>query len=145
MIDSTHPVPRRPAWSGALTVPLAARIPIRWRPVALIVVKAIHTTAFLSIAGCIVVFTWDGLRRRRRPRTAFAAAVALTETAIFASNNQVCPLTPLAEELGARSGTVTDIFLPDWLSRRIPVLAGSVLVAGLVLNLRTWLAGHRTD
>lgn len=57
------------------------------------------------------------------------------------SNNQVCPLSPLAEELGAESGSVTDIFLPDWISRRIPVIGGSVLIVGLILNIRTWRAG----
>jgi hypothetical protein len=64
--------------------------------------------------------------------------VALTESAIYVSNNQLCPLTPLAEELGAESGSVTDIYLPDWLSRRIPVIGGSVLVAGLVLHAWAW-------
>jgi len=59
---------------------------------------------------------------------------------IYATNNQVCPLTPLAEELGARRGSVTDIFLPNWLSQRIPVVFGSILVVGVVLNLRSWLA-----
>jgi hypothetical protein len=93
---------------------------------------------FLSIAGLIVLFTWDGVRQRPGRRTSLAAAVALAESAVYASNNQVCPLTPLAEELGAASGTVTDIFLPDWASRRIPVASGGTLVVGLVLNLRAW-------
>ena len=57
---------------------------------------------------------------------------------MFVSNNGVCPLTPLAEELGAASGSVTDIFLPDVISRRIPVLAGAVLVLGLVLDAHAW-------
>jgi hypothetical protein len=65
--------------------------------------------------------------------------VALAETAIYASNNQVCPLTPLAEELGAERGSVVDIFLPDWFSRRIPLLGSAAMVLGLVLNLRAWL------
>jgi hypothetical protein len=131
---------RRPVWSAALTVPLAARIPLRWHPVALIIVKSVHTTAFFSIAGSIVLFTWDGFRGQRgRRRTRLAAALALSETIAYATNNQVCPLTPLAEELGARRGTVTDIFLPTWLSRRIPVLSGTTLMVGVALHLRAWL------
>ena len=35
--------------------------------------------------------------------------VALTESAVYGSNNQVCPLIQLAEELGAPSGSVTDV------------------------------------
>ena len=62
---------------------------------------------------------------------------------MYVSNNQVCPLTPLAEELGAERGSVADIFLPGWLARRIPVLGGSALLVGLVPNLRAWLGPRR--
>jgi hypothetical protein len=84
----------------------------------------------------------DGLRGRPSRRTAAAAAIAIAESAVYASNNQVCPLTPLVEELGAASGSVTDIFLPDWLSRRIPPIFGTILLVGLVLNARTWWARY---
>jgi hypothetical protein len=99
-------------------------------------IKAVHTAIFFSMAGLILLFAWDGLQGRPRRRAAIAAGFALAETAVFASNNLVCPLTPLAEELGASSGSVTDIYLPDWLSRRIPLISGAVLVVGLVLNGR---------
>ena len=56
-------------------------------------------------------------------------------SAIYGSNNQVCPLTPLAEELGAASGSITDIYLPGWLSRRIPVISSLALVVGMILNV----------
>jgi len=131
-------VNREPVWSGALTTPLAALIPEQSRPTALMLIKAAHTAAFFSIAGLILLFTWDGLRGRSSRRTFIAAGVALAESAIYGSNNQVCPLTPLAEELGAPSGSVTDIYLPDWLSQRIPILGGGTLLLGLVLQLRRW-------
>lgn len=128
--------PRSPVWSAALTTPLAKRVPGRARPATLAIIKAAHTAIFFSMGGLILLFAWDGARQRPRRRTAIAAGVALVETAVYASNNLVCPLTSLAEELGATSGSVTDIFLPDWLSRRIPLFSGSVLILGLVLNLR---------
>ena len=68
--------------------------------------------------------------------------MAVAESAVFASNNGVCPLTPLAEELGAESGSVTDIFLPDWISERIPLFGSATLVVGLVLNLRARARGR---
>ena len=131
---------REPTWSGVLTRPLSGRIPERWRPATLAAIKTAHTVIFLFalVWLALAVFTWDGVRQRPGRRTSLAAVVALAETAVYASNNQVCPLTPLAEELGAASGTVTDIFLPDWASRRIPVASGGTLVVGLVLNLRAW-------
>lgn len=132
------PAHRDPAWSGPLTAPVAARVPQRWRHALVVVIKAIHSAVFFSIASLIVLFAWDGARGRPRRRTAVAAAVAIAEAAVYVSNNQVCPLSPLAEELGAESGSVTDIFLPDWISRRIPLYSGGLLVVGLVLNLRAW-------
>jgi len=132
-------VRRQPVWSGALTTPLATRIPVARRPLAINAIKAFHSAAFFSIAGLIILFAWDGIRGRPGRRSAIAAAVAITESAVYASNNQVCPLTPLVEELGAESGTVTDIFLPEWLSRRVPPIFGTLLVIGLVLNGRIWL------
>jgi hypothetical protein len=106
-------------------------------------IKGIHTAIFASVGACILVFVWEGFRQRPGRRAATALGVTLAETAIFASNNQVCPLTPLAEELGAERGSVADIFLPDWVSRRIPIISGSILVLGLVLHARVWLWGLR--
>ena len=104
---------RQPVWSGLFTHGLAARVPQPARPLALTSIKAIHTVIFVSIAGLVAAVAWDGVRGLPRRRTAFAAAVALAESLVYASNNRVCPLTPLAEELGAASGSVTDIFLPE--------------------------------
>jgi len=127
---------RVPRWSSALTIPIAAHVAPRHRDGVIDAVKAFHSAAFLSIFSLILLFTWDGIRGRSTRRTATAAVVALAETAVYLSNNQVCPLTPLVEDLGAARGTVTDIFLPDPISRRIPVLSGTILLLGLVLQVR---------
>jgi len=99
-------------------------------------IKVIHTIAFFSISSLIALVVWDGLRADPRRRTVAAALVAVGESAVFGSNNFVCPLTPLAEELGATHGAVTDIYLPRWLSVRVPLFGGGGLLLGLVLNLR---------
>jgi hypothetical protein len=129
---------REPAWSGALTTRLAAVIPPRCHEATLGLIKAIHTAVFLSVAALIVLYTADGARRRTGRRSRVAVTVALAEAAVYVSNNQVCPLSPLAEELGAENGSVTDILLPIWISRRIPLVSGSVLVLGMILNVRNW-------
>ena len=127
---------REPAWSGAITPRFAALIPSDRQDEALTAIKAIHTALFASIAGAILVALWDGLRGRRRRRTVIAGGMVVVETAVYVSNNQVCPLTPLAEELGAARGTVVDIFLPAWAARRIPLVAGSAALLALILNVR---------
>lgn len=127
---------RDPVWSQFLTQPMARAIPERWHAITLWLIKAFHTLIFASIGSTIVLFVWDGLRGRPRRRTAYALGVGLAEGVIYLSNNQVCPLTPLAEEFGAASGGVVDIFLPDALARRIPVISTTALVLGAALNLR---------
>jgi len=135
--------PRQPTWSGLLTRPLSRAIPVAWRPATLFGIKAVHTVLFASIGGAIVLFVWDGLRGRPRRRTAIALGVALGESAVYVSNNQVCPLTPLAEELGAESGSVVDIFLPDAVARRIPLVSSTALVVGIALNVAALLRRRR--
>ncbi len=127
---------RTPAWSHLITRPAARAIPEAARPATLWSIRAIHTVLFASIGAAILLFVWDGLTGRPRRRTGAALGIALGETAVYLSNNQVCPLTPLAEELGADSGSVVDIFLPDAVARRIPLVSGTALVAGMALNLR---------
>lgn len=128
--------PREPAWSNVVTRPLARVVPGAWRAGVVVAIKGLHTALFLAIGGAIVVFVWDGLRGRPGRRTATALGIALAESAIYVSNNQVCPFTPLAEELGAQSGAVADLFLPEWASRRIPVVSSGAVIAGMLLNLR---------
>lgn len=129
---------RRPLWSDKLTQPIARRVPEHRRPTAVRAIRSVHTAAFALIAGCILVFTWDAIRGRDGHRSLVTAGIAIAETVIYGSNNQVCPLTPLAEELGAESGTVTDIYLPRAVSDRIPMLGGSALLLGLAFQVFRW-------
>ena len=116
-------------------MPLASRIPPGRRPAVLRAIRIIHTAAFFVIAACIALFDWEGIRKRPGRRAALAAAIAFAESVTYASNNQVCPLTPLAEELGAQSGTVTDLYLPKPVSERVPVVGVSALLIGVTLHV----------
>jgi hypothetical protein len=131
-----EPRRRSPAWSGVLTRPIAAVVPASSRHGLLLAIKAFHTAIFASVLAALLVSLWDGARGRPARRTAIAGGLVLAETAVYVSNNQVCPLTPLAEELGADRGTVVDLFLPAPVARSIPHVSGSAAVLALVLNLR---------
>jgi hypothetical protein len=102
---------RVPRWSGVLTRPLARLIPASFERQALVAIKAIHTALFFSIASALALALWDGVRGTPRGRTAVAGGIVAAETAVYLSNNQVCPLTPLVEECCADRGSVVDIFL----------------------------------
>jgi hypothetical protein len=130
------PPRRHPVWSQIFTRPLARIVPDVWRSPVVAGIKGLHTALFIGIGGAIVLFVWDGLRGRPGRRSATAFGIALVESLVYVSNNQVCPFTPLAEELGAENGAVADLFLPDWASRRIPVVSSGAVLVGILLNLR---------
>jgi hypothetical protein len=133
----------RPAWSQKLTQPLGRRVPTAYRSTALATIKAVHTLIFASVAAAITLFVIDGARQRGGRRAAYALSIALAEAGIYLSNNQVCPLTPLAEDLGAERGAVADMFLPRWAARRIPLFASAALLVGVALNGRLLLKERR--
>ena len=82
---------------------------------------------------------WAGSRRQSDRRAAIAAGVVATETLIFAANGFRCPLTQVAERVGAEHGSITDIYLPRWLADNLPAIhVPLILLAGYLYgrNLR---------
>lgn len=102
------------------------------RDVAIVVIKTLHSGIFLLNATSVVHIFWAGVLNRRSPWTRPALVAALSEVLVFVANRGRCPLTQLVESLGAKSGRVSDIFLPRWFADRIPQLFGPPLVIGLI-------------
>jgi hypothetical protein len=108
-----------------------------WRRVAIGVIKTVHTAIFgaeLASIGWLVI---SGLVGRRDRTVGLAAGAVAIEAAVFVANDHVCPLTPLAERLGATGGGVSDIFLPDVIARTIPVWSSALLMLAAVLHARS--------
>ena len=55
---------------------------------------------------------------------------------MFVANSGVCPLTLLSERLGATSGSVSDIFLPESVARTIPIWSSALVALGVLLHTR---------
>jgi hypothetical protein len=110
---------------------------------AIFLVKAFHSFAFLTIQSSIVYLLYKGIRGEPDRKAAVAATIATAETLIYVGNGFKCPLTGLAERLGAEHGAVTDIFLPRWLAANIANIYGPIFAIGLVLNIRSFLRLHR--
>jgi hypothetical protein len=102
----------------------------------LVAVKTVHTLAWFSIEACVLYLLYAGFARKTDRRAAIAAAVVGGETLIFAANGFRCPLTDVAESLGAESGSVTDIYLPGWLARNLPAIHVPLIVLALYLHGR---------
>ena len=110
--------------------PLAVRRPLY------IGVKAIHSIAFLILQTAILYFLYKGVRRESDRHAAMAGVLVGGECAIYAGNGFRCPLTGVAEALGAASGQVTDIFLPKRLADNIANIYGPLFAVALAIHVR---------
>jgi hypothetical protein len=99
-------------------------------------IKVVHTLAWFSIESCVLYVLWAGFRRQSDSRVAVAAGVVATESLIFAGNRFQCPLTQLAERVGAERGSVTDIYLPRWFAHNLPALHVPLLLLAGYLHGR---------
>ena len=104
------------------------------RSAGLIAVKAVHSALFFAIGGCLVYFLASGIARRSDRRAVLAGAVVAGEALIFAANGMRCPLSDVAEDLGAEDGSVADIYLPRPLREHLPAVTGPMFGLAIVLH-----------
>ena len=102
-------------------------------------VRAVHTGIFAAELAAILWLVVSGLIGRRDRTVGLAAAAVAVEIGVFLANDRVCPLTPLAERLGAAHGSVSDIFLPDAVARTIPIWSTALLVFAALAHARAWI------
>ncbi len=105
-------------------------------PLAVVAIKTVHTAIFLVELSSICWLVISGFLGRRDRTVAIAAGAVAVEAAVFVGNDRVCPLTPLAEHLGARSGSVSDIFLPGVVARTIPIWSSALVGLAILLHAR---------
>ena len=114
-----------------------------WRKPALVSVKAVHSLIYFFIEFCIGYLIYAGLKGREDRRTAIAAGAVISESLIFVGNRCRCPLTGVTEALGAASGSVTDIYLPDFLASHLVPIHVPLLALALCLHTRNFLQQSR--
>lgn len=101
--------------------------------VTLFQIKLVHTVIFWILSACVVYTLYSGLADRITPWTWLAIAFLAIESIVLVSSGWVCPLTILAERLGATQGSVADLFLPKWMADRIFPICGTTFGVALVL------------
>jgi hypothetical protein len=100
-------------------------------------IKVVHTAIFWALSTCVLYALYSGLVDRLTSWTWFAAGLVLVEGVVLVACGWICPLTLLAERLGATRGSVADIFLPKWFADRIfPICGTTYLVACIILVVR---------
>ncbi|MDD1478175.1 MULTISPECIES: hypothetical protein [Micrococcaceae] len=101
-------------------------------------VKAFHTFAWFTIEACMVYVLYAGVRGRTDRRAGIAAVVVAAETLVFSANGFHCPLTAVAKDLGDETGSVTDIYLPEWFARNLPGIHVPLILAAVLLHWRNY-------
>ena len=96
-------------------------------------VKLVHTFIFWMLSACVLYILLSGAFDRVTPWTWAAIIALVVEGIVLAASGGRCPLTKLAERLGAADGSVSDIFLPRWFADRIFPICGTLYAIGCAL------------
>jgi hypothetical protein len=128
-------------WQGQGKYPPERPLPRASRR-ALVAIKGLHTLTWLSIEASMIYLLYAGFARRSDRTAAVAGAIVGGESLVFAASGFRCPLTSMAERLGARRGSVTDIYLPKWFAHNLPAIHAPLLVVAALLHGRN-LRAHR--
>ena len=119
---------------------MTRRVPAGLRRPLYIDVKAVHSVAFFILQSAILYLAYRSVRGESDGKATAAAVLVGGECAIYAGNGFRCPLTGLAEDLGAEHGQVTDIFLPKWLADNIANIYAPLFAVALVIHGRNLVA-----
>jgi hypothetical protein len=108
-----------------------------FRYISMVQVKLVHTCVFVVLSLCVLYALFSGIFNHITQWTWDAVASVCVEGLVLAVSGGRCPLTIVAERLGATQGAVADIFLPKWFADRIlPICGTTFLVACVLLMVR---------
>lgn len=109
-------------------------------PRAILAIKLAHSVIFWILSACVLAIVEGAVAGRATAWTWWAVGLVAAESVVLAAFRWTCPLTVLAERLGAERGSVTDIFLPKWAADRIFPVCGTTFVVALAVLLARVLA-----
>jgi hypothetical protein len=105
----------------------------------------VHSAVFFGEEASVGYLLYAGLRKQQGRAVAVAAGAIVAESVLYFANGRHCPLSRLAEELGADHVSVTDIYLPSWIAMRIFTYNAPLVALAALLHARMFLSAHRTN
>lgn len=96
-------------------------------------IKLLHTVIFWVLSLCVLYSLFSGISGHITAWTWLAVGLVLIESIVLMVSGWTCPLTLLAEHLGAERGSVADLFLPKWFAERIFPVCGTTF--GIAISL----------
>lgn len=98
-------------------------------------IKFVHSIIFFFMVACLGYILYCAIIHRYDWTLLLALMAIFIEGLALLLNRGRCPLTSLAERHGAANGAVTDIFLPEWLTRHTFKISTTLFIIELI-----WLA-----
>jgi len=98
----------------------------------LFAVKLVHSIIFWFQVACLAYLAYAAFTRSLGWPVLIPIGSILLNGVLLLLNHGRCPFTTLAERTGAASGSVTDLFLPDWIARNIFRVSTAIFAAELV-------------
>jgi hypothetical protein len=114
------------------------------RRTALATIRGVHSAIFAIELAAIGWLVYTGIVGRGDRTVGIAAGLVAGEGLVWLANDRVCPLTPLAERVGAVRGSVSDIWLPEPIARTIPQWSIPLVAAAIALHSRRILRAGAT-
>jgi hypothetical protein len=111
--------------------------------VIILAIKLLHSLIFFFLSGCILYILYCGITNRYSTRTTIAIILVSFEGLLLAINDWKCPLTTLAQSLGAPQADVASLFLPRWFADHIFGICTPLFIGSCVLLLIRLLIGRR--
>jgi uncharacterized membrane protein YuzA (DUF378 family) len=99
-------------------------------------IKIIHSLLFFLIGICTIYAFVAAVFNQVSILTWIAFVIVVIELLALLLNDWRCPLTDLAEDHGAKVGSVADLFLPQWVSDYLFTIFG--VVFALTCMLLVW-------
>ena len=96
-------------------------------------IKFIHSLIFWFQVACLAYTLYAGITRTFNIILLVAIGSIVLNGLLLLLNKGRCPFTTLAESQGAEKGSVTDIFLPQWIARNVFRVSTFLFIGELVL------------
>jgi hypothetical protein len=107
----------------------------------LFLIKFVHSVVFWWQVACLAYLLYAGIARTFNIVVLIAIVSILINGLLLLLNKGRCPFTTLAENQGAKSGSVTDLFLPGCIARNIFRVSMPLFCAEVVLLAVRYFTG----
>jgi hypothetical protein len=102
-------------------------------PTKLFFIKFVHSIIFWWQVVCLGYLLFACITKTFNILVLLAIISILLNGLLLLLNKGRCPFTSMAEKQGAKRGSVTDIFLPDWVARNIFRVATPLFIIELIV------------